>query len=122
MRVSFNQGIISAPPMFLKRLPNGVGIDTNTQHVMGVISTGSQHIFMMEPISNQVLVSWEGIDDPDKEYWLFWDIDVATGRRGYWSTTIQPINSLKDPTLDGPVSQGQLWWDEGKDVYKEPLS
>lgn len=120
MKFSFTQGIVSGPSLFLKRMPNGIGIDTNTQHVMGVISTGQQHLVLLEPISNQVLVGWEGVDDPTKQYWLFWEIDSITGERQYWSTTIAPIANYTDPSSGGvQLEVGTLWWDSTSKVYKE---
>lgn len=116
MYIQFDQGVITCPSNFLKRMNNGIGIDTNAQHIMGVISTGDQYVLMLEPISNQVLIAWTDITDAALSYWLFWDINIATGQRTYVSTNIEPIKAYQAP--QAPIV-GQMWFDTNARVYKE---
>jgi hypothetical protein len=106
MRIPFRQGIIryqtdnAAPnpnPTFLEKTEGGSYIDliVAPDPTLITFAHGDMDYLFEEKIT--VRKAW-GPFTTGQDYWLYWDIDLATGQRTFGYTTIKPKTSHTEPT------------------------
>lgn len=110
MRSSFRQGILrhgKTPEQAFFLQVNGQYVDlisTSSQTIVGFADDTKDYLFTE---SFTVLQAW-GPFTIAQDYWLYWELNKATGVRTFGSTTLLPIVSPTEPV--SPVA-GQMWFD-----------
>lgn len=96
MRVPFRQGIIIAPPSFLTLQGGSVSLILPPDvFLTATIADGPTNYLITEPRS--VAGAWTGPFTTSTDYWLYWDIDTASGQKTYGYTTIEPVEGPTAP-------------------------
>jgi hypothetical protein len=107
MKIDYRQGLISATPGFLKiseNNPKCIDIVVDTSPVVATIASGNNNYLISETV--RVVEAWGPIENMLTNY-LFWDIDLQTGKlsRG---TTIMPV--AKAEFAPEYPRKDQMWW------------
>lgn len=117
MRVPFRQGIVSAPANFLNTAQGSVNLVVPPGEYLTItFADGTTDYLLNEGLS--VTPAWTGPFYSTTDYWLYWDIDVASGAKTYGYTTVEPVagptaptTSKKDDGTQGPLRDKQMWFD-----------
>lgn len=117
MKINLRQGIVRYQKdtqnnqQFL--LETSTGIDLITTNDPTIVSFAHKNRNYLYTEKRSVRNAWIGPFESNKDYWLYWDLDVKTGVRTFGHTTIPPIvdsNAPKNPPID------QHWFDTETDM------
>lgn len=113
MKLTFRQGIVQHPEdsagnqLFLQQ--NGTSVSLNVTANTPVIITFAQSTAnYLYTERSSITNAWYGPFTAGTNYWLYWDLNLATGLRTFGSTKLQPIASTATPT--NPLTD-QHWFD-----------
>lgn len=118
MRLSFRQGIVShqtdtlGTPTFL--VVNGGYVSlmtTNDPTIVSFIHGQKDYLYTEAQTQNN---AWGPFVAQD--YWLFWQLNTATGMREFGSTTLEPTSSIDPPATPGT---GQMWFNTLSNIWYE---
>lgn len=107
MRISFRQGIVTAPQDFLE--PTGTRVDlvlAPPALITVAFADGASNYLHTERTA--VVNAWAGPFVSGTDYWLYWDLNVRTGVRTFGHTALAPVQSPTAPT--SPLND-QHWFD-----------
>ena len=126
MRTDYRQGIvryqtdISNNPSFLLKDVGGASVSlvvsTQNNNIPDSTLITAAHGIDTDYLFGEletVPAAWSGFTG-GTDYWLYWDINVATGVRTFGSTTVQPFVG---PTAPSPIGD-QHWFDTSEFVHK----
>lgn len=87
MIINFRQGIINASSPFIQLNTGNVDLITDNGVIDLAFAYGDKNYMFTEtaPVNG----AW-GPFQANKDYWLYWDIDINTGIRTFGSTNIEP--------------------------------
>lgn len=98
MQLDFRQGIVSYQqlPKYIQLDGNSVSLDASVNPVVIAFSHGTANYLYTELVS--VKDAWVGPFDVTNSYWLYWDIDLITGKRSFGYTRFIPLFGNSYPT------------------------
>lgn len=99
-RISFRQGIVRhTEPNFLQLSGQAVTLIASTSsHVDFTLAQGLKNYLYTE--QQVILDAWAGPFTPGKNYWLYWDINLASGVRTFGHTLVAPIAQSAPPPTE----------------------
>lgn len=113
MKIPFRQGVvryqtdISQSPSFLYRETTGNYISLYVSPTSTIVTFAHGDVNYLIEESRTITNAW-GPFTPGVDYWLYWDINIATGVRTFGTTPLIPIHSENKP----PHPQNdQHWYD-----------
>ncbi len=107
MQISFRQGILHAPNVFLSVNGTRVNLDIPTNDYLSfTLADGNNSDYLITE-KYSVPNAWIGPFNASQSYWLYWDINTVTGIKTYGQTIHEPIEGAIAPT---PVMD-QHWYD-----------
>lgn len=121
MRIDYRQGLIrfqtdvAGNPAFLQ--PVGGGAQIALIVVEDPTLVACAHGLFSDYLHEEgetVNPAWIGPFSTGTDYWLYWDIDLATGIRTFGHTTIEPVAATAAP----PAVQDQHWFDLKEQTMK----
>lgn len=118
MKLPFRQGIVKYTlnndkiPTFLytDRRDKYVSLIANINHVLITFAHNDTDYLYEETLT--VNNAW-GPFDRDIKYWMYWDLDVRTGKRTFGSTTLEPV--VSDIIPENP-DHNQHWFNLADNV------
>jgi len=118
MKLPFRQGIVKYTlnndkiPTFLytDRRDKYVSLIANINHVLIAFAHNDTDYLFEETLTTNN--AW-GPFDRDVKYWMYWDLDVRTGKRTFGSTTLEPIVS---DTIPESPEHNQHWFNLSDNV------
>ncbi len=98
MLVNFRQGIISYQqlPKYIFIKNGNVGIDASIAPINITFAHGQGNYLYIE--KNTVDNAWSGPFNSHQPYWLYWDINLISGRRSFGYTQLRPLNGNTFPS------------------------
>lgn len=108
MRISFRQGIVHAPANFLELNGSTVDLSIATPEMVNVaFADKSTDYLHTERVSIQS--AWTGpFSSGAQSFWLYWDINTATGQRTFGHTLHVPADG---PSAPSSPANDQHWFD-----------
>jgi len=91
----------------------GVDLQVTNEYTIINFAHGTADYLYTE--SRSVLTAWPGPFAPGTTYWLYWEIDPATGERQFGKTVLEPTYGASAP----PTIVGQMWFDTSTNLMKE---
>lgn len=119
MKTRFKQGIIYAKRN--QGTPAFLSADSTLGFINHIVDEAGTTLTFAHGISNYLVkihtnkMKFWGPIDPAVQNWLFWDVDLMTGRVTGGSTSIAPINSATAPV--NPAND-QHWFDTAESKMK----
>ncbi len=120
MRTSFRQGLVSAEvsgpniPSYLLVNSNGVTIKGTNRPTVFTAAHGPKN-YTVQFITDTLAVPASVNPNVDALYWLYLDINRATGARTFGATTLQPTYGTVAPSAP---AAGQHWFDVSSSTMK----
>lgn len=120
MRTSFRQGLVSAEvsgpniPSYLLVNSNGVTIKGTNRPTVFTAAHGPKN-YTVQFITDTLAVPPALTPNVDALYWLYLDINRATGARTFGATTLQPTYGTVAPSAP---AVGQHWFDVSSSTMK----
>lgn len=114
MRISFRQGIVSAPNAFLQA--NGATVNlsiASPSQVLVAFADGTANYLHTE--RSTVTSAWVGPFSSGTNYWLYWDINPVSGVRTFGHTLLEPVEAASAPL--SPAND-QHWFDTNLNKMK----
>lgn len=98
MLLSFRQGLVQAQtsPSFLSKVGNNVRLVCDTTPFICTFAHGNYNYLLVEP--NTITSAWTGPFLNSNNYYLYIDIDIATGVRTFGHTTVAPTYGSNPPS------------------------
>lgn len=113
MQLRFRQGIVFAPAGFL--LVQGQRVSIRMPASSKVMLTISDSGTTPNTQTNYLFVETQNVDDAwigpftaGNDYWLYWDLDILTGKRTFGHTLYEPVSQ---PTPPQNPNNDQHWFD-----------
>lgn len=122
--VPFKQGVLTgkmtagAKPVpdyiVVRKMGSELGIQSSPTHPIKIVfSHGDSHDYLHIE-TKTIPQAWSNIK-PNITYWLYWDLDLYTGKRSFGLTAIEPI--LNGPAPTEP-QEDQHWYDHQTNTMK----